>query len=229
MIKNEKGNRTLYFDQQETGFAYDIIYGQKQENQSFLANDVKNQIKILGTIFNTYIIVELGESIYFIDQHAGHERLLYDKLVKDINENTNLTQDLLVQYDFTLSAMEATRLERLKEELKKLGFDIINKSGYNYVIKSVPLTLNKINLSSFVDEIVKDSISYEKKPSQIIHDKLCQTACKHAIKGGDPITKDECAYLIEQVKKGVMLSPHGRPIVLQMTKKEIEKSFGRIV
>ena len=109
-----------------------------------------------------------------------------------------------------------------------MGFDI-EKNDYRYEIKSVPLVLSFIELDKFVDELVKDSINWDKKPSDYIHNKLCQTACKHAIKAGDSISKDECAYIIEQVRKGVMLCPHGRPITLVISNREFEKMFKRIV
>ena len=89
--------------------------------------------------------------------------------------------------------------------------------------------MSNICLENFVNEILKDSIGWEKKASDYIHSKLCQSACKHAIKAGDTIDKDECAYIIDEVRKGVMLCPHGRPITLTITKKEFEKMFKRIV
>ena len=96
------------------------------------------------------------------------------------------------------------------------------------MIKAIPLVLNEISLADFVDEVLKENLSFTERSSQFIHDKLCQTACKHAIKGGDSLNKDDCAYLIEQIRKGVMLCPHGRPVVLELKKKELEKMFGRI-
>lgn len=223
-ITNEKPNPTFYFEQTNTRFIHEL----KNEEQNFLNASVKDEMKILGTLFKTYIVVEYADSVYFIDQHAGHERLLYDKIVKGIDENNNAKQSLLAPYTFFVGAKESQLIDQISDDLAKIGFDIV-KDGYNYSILSVPYLLSFINIVDFVDEILSDIIIFEKKASDFIHEKLCQTACKHAIKAGDTITKEECAYLIEEVRKGVMLCPHGRPITLIITKHEFEKMFKRIV
>ena len=195
---------------------------------NFLKSSVKDEMKILGTIFKTYIVIELGDAIYFIDQHAAHERLLYDRLVKSVDENNVARQSLLVPYDFELGIKESQIIETLMPSLSRIGFEI-SGNGKNYQINSVPMLLSAINLGDFVDEVVKESGSLDRKASDYIHGKLCQSACKHAIKAGDGIDKDECAYIIEEVRKGVMLCPHGRPITLVITKYEFEKMFKRVL
>ena len=219
----------FFFDQAKSNTLGQIIADDNKQvvNKSFLNSSVVDEMRILGTVFKTYIAVECANSLYFIDQHAAHERLLYDKLIKKVDGN-DAKQSLLVPYSFTLGPKEAETLEQCFQALKEIGFEIECK-GFNYVISAVPLVLHQINLSDFVDELVKESINFERKPSAFIHDRLCQSACKHAIKAGDEITKDECAYLIEQIRKGVMLCPHGRPIVLELTRHEFEKLFKRIV
>ena len=116
----------------------------------------------------------------------------------------------------------------MMENLRQLGFGL-EESGQKISITAVPMVLSTISLDSFVDEIVKEGVQWDKKRSDFVHNKLCQSACKHAIKAGDSITIDECAYIIEQVRKGVMLCPHGRPVTLVISKKEFEKMFKRIV
>ena len=198
------------------------------KEDKFLSASIKDEMKILGTVFLTYIVIEYDNSIYFIDQHAGHERILYDRLVKNINENNIAKQDLLVPFEFSLGAKESVFIDENIPYLNEIGFEI-EKIDKKYYIKSVPLVLSAINLDSFVDEIVKESIQIDKKPSDYIHDKLCQSACKHAIKAGDKLTGDDCAYLIGEVRKGVMLCPHGRPISLIISKHEFEKMFKRVL
>ena len=135
---------------------------------------------------------------------------------------------MLAPYTFNVGIKEASFIDEILPQLRELGFDI-EKEGCSFTIKSLPYILSYIELDKFVDELVKESAGLYKKASDFIHDKLCQTACKHAIKAGDQITKEECAYLIENVRKGVMLCPHGRPIALVLTKKDFEKMFKRIV
>ena len=216
---------TFYFDQSGEKFTREI---EKSVEQKFLNASVKDEMKILGTIFKTYIVVEYDDAVYFIDQHAGHERLLYDKLVESIDQGNTSQQPLLMPYSFTVGAKEAQSLDMILEDLKSIGFDL-QKDNYTYQITSVPFLLSFIDLSKFVDEILSEGVNLDKKASDYIHSKLCQTACKHAIKAGDIISKDDCAYLIEQVRKGVMLCPHGRPITLVLTKRDFEKMFKRIV
>ena len=86
-----------------------------------------------------------------------------------------------------------------------------------------------MELGKFVSEILSENISWEKKNSDFIHSKLCQTACKHSIKAGDELSKSDIVYILENIRKGVMLCPHGRPVTLQITKTEFEKMFKRIV
>lgn len=221
-----KDDTTFFFDQTGEKFTRDI---QKESEQKFLKASVKDEMKILGTLFKTYIVIELDDAVYFIDQHAAHERLLYDRLVKAVDSGEKIIkQDLLAPYSFNVGAKESQSIDLMLDDLKKLGFEL-EKDGYKYTITSVPYILSYIELDKFVDEIIKEGIGWDKKKSDFIHSKLCQTACKHAIKAGDEITKDECAYIIEEVRKGVMLCPHGRPITLIITKHEFEKMFKRIV
>ena len=216
---------TFQFDQEQAKFMESV---EKSVAEKFLTASVKDEMKVLGTIFNTYIVVEYDNSVFFIDQHAGHERLLFDRLVENVNKKEKGSQALLIPYSFTLGAKESQFVDMILDSLCEIGFEI-TKEGYTYTIWSLPYILSDMNISSFVDEITRESFDLEKKPSDYIHSKLCQTACKHAIKGGDSISKDDCAYLIEQVRKGVMLCPHGRPITLIMTKTDFEKMFKRIV
>ncbi len=217
-----KNNTTFFFDQKGEKHTRDI------ENRTFLNASIKDEMKVLGTLFKTYIVIEFNDAVYFIDQHAAHERLLYDKLVHLVDKNELVQQDLLAPFSFSLGAKESQNIDYMLDELNKLGFEIV-KNGYNYTIKSVPLILSYIELEKFVDEIIKEGSSWDKKKSDFIHEKLCQSACKHAIKAGDEISKDECAYIIEEVRKGVMLCPHGRPITLVITKHEFEKMFKRVL
>ena len=227
-IKGMTRNKsTLYFDQTNNRFLNEL----RTESKPFLTASVKDDMKILGTLFKTYIVIELYDSVYFIDQHAGSERLLYDKLLKQVDQGIVARQDLMLPYTFTVGAIEGKFVDRISESLREIGFDI-EKSQTNqnqYLIKSVPLALSNIELDKFTEELLREDIGYEKKASDFIHEKLCQTACKHAIKAGDQISKDDCAYIIENVRKGVMLCPHGRPITLEITKTQFEKMFKRIV
>ena len=228
-VPDNSKNNLVFFDQDKTEFLSEIKkQAEKVENDKFLKASVRDEMKVLGTIFKTYIAIEFNDNLYFIDQHAAHERLLYDKLMTQTDSKKIISQDLLIPFTFTLNSKELESVIQLLPQINELGFNI-QISNNNLVINSVPAILSDISLDDFVNELIKEGLNWDKKKSDFIHSKLCQIACKHAIKAGDSISLDECAYIIEQVRKGVMLCPHGRPITLVISKTEFEKMFKRIV
>ncbi len=224
IVPKSKIGGPYYFDQKPN-----IFNDAKVSTESVLRQSKMEEIKVHGAIFNTYVVAELGESVFFIDQHASHERTLYDALRKEIDEKNVTKQDLLVPYEFSVGTIENEFVDKNIDTIKSLGFDIRESQPCHYEITAVPLVLANISLKKFTDSLLIEGQMLAKEASEVLKDKLAQTACKHAIKGGDPLSKDQILYIIEQMKKGVLLCPHGRPIVLELTKKEIEKMFKRIV
>ena len=206
----------------------DIKIKKEEKKETFLQANVTDEIKIVGVIFKTYIITEYQDSVYIVDQHAMHERQLYDKLKKQIDTNSISKQDLLVPYTFTLKSLDAEKFGDKLSNLEQIGFEVSRK-GDTFEVKSVPYLLSNLSLSKFVEEVLQDDTINERKASSYINEKLCQTACKHAIRAGDSVSKDEIAYLLEEMKKGVLLCPHGRPIVVKITRKDFEKMFKRVL
>ena len=223
-INKPGGN--IFFDQSQARHAQPILSQQKPNK--FLTASVKDEMKILGTLFATYIIVEYDDKAYFIDQHAAHERTLYDRLCQQVEKSAVIKQPLLLGYQISLGAKEKIKFMETSQVLASLGFDVEQtKDGVS--ITAVPLILSAIDLKAFVESVLQDEAVFDKSASSILKERLAQYACKHAIKAGDHISEDEIAYLIEQMRKGVLLCPHGRPIVLELSKKDFEKLFKRIV
>ncbi len=223
-INKPGGN--IFFDQSQARHAQQILSQQKPNK--FLTASVKDEMKILGTLFATYIIVEYDDKAYFIDQHAAHERTLYDRLCQQVEKSAVIKQPLLLGYQISLGAKEKIKFMETSQVLNSLGFDVTQtKDGVS--ITAVPLILSAIDLKAFVESVLQDEAVFDKSASSILKERLAQYACKHAIKAGDHISEDEIAYLIEQMRKGVLLCPHGRPIVLELSKKDFEKLFKRIV
>lgn len=225
--KNNKPGGYIYFDQTEERLLSEHYKVDPPKEEKFLEADVKAEVKIVGVVFKTYIITEYDDSIYLIDQHAMHERQLYEKLKREVDEKSVIKQDLLVPYEFVLSPLDSEKFAQKLDNLTAIGFTITYDGSF--VIKSVPYLLSSIKLKDFVDEILADETIGDKKASAFINEKLCQHACKHAIRAGDDVTKDEIVYLIEEMKKSVLLCPHGRPIVVKITRKELEKMFKRVL
>ena len=231
--KKNKPGGYIFFDQKEERLLRKsdinpIKQDEYKVRETFLEADVKAEIKIVGVVFKTYIITEYGESLYVIDQHAMHERQLYEKIKKEVEDKSVIKQDLLVPYEFNLMPQDAEKFSFSLNNLNDIGFDV-TYDGHIFKIKSVPFVLSNINLKMFVDEVIGDETIGDKKASAFINEKLCQHACKHAIRAGDTVTKDEITYLIEEMKKSVLLCPHGRPIVVKITRKELEKMFKRVL
>ncbi len=232
--KKNKPGGYIFFDQKEERLLREksptMPFRQEEhkERETFLYADVKAEVKIVGVVFKTYIITEYGDSLYIIDQHAMHERQLYEKIKKEVEDKSVIKQDLLVPYEFNLLPKDAEKFALSLDNLNDIGFDV-TYDGHIFKIKSVPFVLSNINLKMFVDEVIGDETIGDKKASAFINEKLCQHACKHAIRAGDTVTKDEITYLIEEMKKSVLLCPHGRPIVVKITRKELEKMFKRVL
>ena len=222
---NKPGGK-IFFDQTQAEHAAQILQG--KEKPKFLTASVKDEMKILGVLFATYIVVEYDEKAYFIDQHAAHERTLYDKLCQAVESSALMKQPLLVAYEVELSGKDKIKFMETKEALGSLGFDV-EETQRGIAISAVPLILSSIDLNAFVESVLKDDAIFQKSKSEILKERLAQYACKHAIKAGDHISQDEIAFLIDQMRKGVLLCPHGRPIVLEMTKRDFEKLFKRVV
>ena len=225
--KKNKPGGYIYFDQTEERLLSEHYKVDPPKEEKFLEADVKAEVKIVGVVFKTYIITEYDDSIYLIDQHAMHERQLYEKLKREVDEKSVIKQDLLVPYEFVLSPLDSEKFAEKLDNLTAIGFTITYDGSF--VIKSVPYLLSSIKLKDFVDEVLQDETIVDKKASAFINEKLCQHACKHAIRAGDDVTKDEIVYLIEEMKKSVLLCPHGRPIVVKITRKELEKMFKRVL
>lgn len=216
----------IFFDQTKSDHANEIL--NEKNPPKFLTASVRDEMKILGTLFATYIVVEYDDKAYFIDQHAAHERTLYDKLCGQVENSSLIKQPLLVPFEVNLNSKDKIKFLETKQVFSDLGFDVQETNG-GVSISAVPLILSNIDLNAFVESVLKDDCIFQKSKSDIMKERLAQYACKHAIKAGDHISQDEIAYLIDQMRKGVLLCPHGRPIVLEMTKRDFEKLFKRVV
>lgn len=191
---------------------------------------IESELKYIGQIFKTYLIFERDNDLFFIDQHAAHERFLFDSLYENTLSGKTATQALLVPYILNLNGIENGYFLTRMGYLNEMGFKIEDFGSNSYKITEVPLEISDINLDSFFADILSDnSLKLEKMP-EIIREKLCQRACKAAIKAGFDITPLEIDVLKEKLKGNMGLKcPHGRPVAVKITRTEIEKWFKRIV
>lgn len=196
-------------------------------NETFLTNDLAES-RYAGKLFNTYLFVESGENFYIIDQHAAHEKLLYDKLVAQTDESEMAIQDLLLPYIFDVTPTEAIILSENLEQINSCGFKIDKLHGNLFSLYALPVCCCEMNFKKFISDLMND-ITSKKNRSDFIKESLMQAACKNAVKGEMDLTQNEIDSLITDMQKSgsAKFCPHGRPTVIKFSKYELEKFFKR--
>lgn len=203
------------------------------EQGSFLKEEEMAKQKIIGQLFDTYWLVEYNDRLFIVDQHAAHEKVMYEKLKKQFEKKEFTSQAISPPIVITLSMREAEVLERFKEQFTKLGFEIEHFGGAEYSICGVPGNLYRLNtkdvLIEMLDELT-DGIS-ERATADVILDKIASMSCKAAVKGSQRLSLPEMEQLMKDLMKldNPYNCPHGRPTIIAMSKYEIEKKFKRIV
>jgi DNA mismatch repair protein MutL len=186
--------------------------------------------RIIGCVFRTYWIVEKGENMFLIDQHAAHERKLFDSLAS--NEVTISGQELLVSREITLTPSEMDLYRSNQSTFLELGFGLTQTGNRTLTMTETPV-LNGRTLDEgfFYSVLTLLGDRNENIKESLLREKLMQTACKHAVKGGEPVEETEIRALLDAFLSGEvpLTCPHGRPVVVRITKTELEKMFRRIV
>jgi DNA mismatch repair protein MutL len=187
--------------------------------------------KFQGKLFNTYLLYELRDEIYMIDQHAAHERLLFDEFMQKVKDRKIAKQGMVVSFILDLNATESQFISSNLQVLRSMGFDIEPFGMNAYRIKAIPADLQDINLQQFFADLLSDINSLKEITLEnVLKEKIATMACKHAVKGGMDLTEQEREKLFEMVKDNLGLKcPHGRPICVKLTKTQIERMFKRIV
>lgn len=198
----------------------------------FLDKKASKKRKIVGQIFDTYWIVEFDKSMYIIDQHAAHEKVLYERFLKQFEKEELSSQLISPATVISLSSTEADAVEKHLPSLKKLGFEIEHFGGREYSISAIPNILPSVNKEVWLGELISELLEVDSvKNTESILEKIASMSCKAAIKGNQKISFEEAKILIDELLEleNPYNCPHGRPTVIKMTKTEIEKKFKRIV
>lgn len=184
-----------------------------------------------GNLFNTYLLYEIGDEVYIIDQHAAHERIIYDDYKKQIEERAVIRQGMLIPYILSLTPEENAFFEENLSVIREMGFDIEPFGINSYRVCEVPADLKELDFGEFFRELLSDISGLKSvKMADVLKDKIAMSACKHAVKGGMELTKQEADGLLEKMQGDMGLKcPHGRPVAVKLTKSQIEKMFKRIV
>ena len=202
-----------------------------EEHPSYQSINNFSDYKIIGELFNEFLILEKDDVMLLVDFHAGHERLLYDKLVAKINSQDIEIQSLLVPYCHQLNAQEMDYISHLTGNLKALGFEIEQLGPNQISILTVPAILSDINLKDFIENLLHDMSNKKPKINNELDRMLMQKACKSAVKSGMTLSLMQIQELLKNLdlNNPVLLCPHGRPIVTIIKRTQIEKWFKRIV
>lgn len=202
------------------------------EQPILLEKEHKKDIKIIGQVFDTYWIIEFENNMYVIDQHAAHEKVLYEKFINTYNQRTILTQQLIPPVVLEVTGEEEIIIKDNFNYFTDFGFEIEEFGSNSFVLRGIPADFTESDPSKLFREIL-DSLTDEsfKKTPDTIKDRIATMACKAAVKGNNRLSYAEAAELINKLMdlENPYNCPHGRPTMITMSKYELEKKFKRII
>ncbi len=202
-------------------------------DENLLKREVKAEYRLIGQVFETYWLVEFGNNLYIIDQHAAHERVLYEKTLREMKNREFTSQYLSPPLILTLSMQESEVLKTHMDRFTRIGFEIEPFGGDEYAVRAVPDNLFSIAKKELLLEMLddlSDGLSTSMTP-ELIDEKVASMSCKAAVKGNNRLSAQEMDTLIGELLllENPYHCPHGRPTIIAMTKRELEKKFKRIV
>jgi len=226
--------RSETFKVAETSAYHADIKAEQQNlfDEKILDQKNKDQYVIIGQVFDTYWMVQFKDQLLMIDQHAAHEKVKYERLIKAYEQKEVLSQALFPPIIVSVNGKEEQLLLEYMEEFHKLGFEIEHFGGNEYALRSVPNELygfdEKEIFLSVLDQINDGNINHN---PTLFEEKIASMSCKAAVKGNNRLSKEEAEKLIEELLtlENPYNCPHGRPTIITISKQEMEKKFKRIV
>ena len=201
-------------------------------DDKLLSEKSKKRHQFIGQVFETYWLVQMDETLYIIDQHAAHEKVLYERIVKEMKNHQVTSQLLSPPMIISLNMQEQEKMKKYSDVFASLGFEIESFGGREYSIRAVPQNLFGLTREDFFIEIL-DHLEEDitSKSIEVLSDRMATMACKAAVKGNQKLSVVEAKALIDELLEleNPYNCPHGRPTIISMTKYEMEKKFKRIV
>lgn len=200
--------------------------------EKLLSADNRSRYRIIGQVFDTYWMVQFEDKLFMIDQHAAHEKVKYERLMKQFKEKKVVSQRLLPPVIVTLSAQEELVLSEYMETFEQLGFEIEAFGGREYALRSVPADLYGCSEREMFLEVLDELDGGVNRGSfKVIEEKIASMSCKAAVKGNSSLSFAEAEKLIDELLtlENPYNCPHGRPTIITMSRYEMEKKFKRIV
>lgn len=206
------------------------VMKESAEQVSTILPQIKKPMKIFGALFNTFILIEYEDQLLMVDQHAVHERLLFDKLMREHTEKKAAGQELLVPVVIGVTNAEQRLLEDNRDALESIGMIVEAFGEKDVAVRTIPMVLGEAQTKDFIRDVISElengrDPTFEKKRTALL-----QTACKHAVKGGEALTEEDLRSLLDTMisQKVTPTCPHGRPLVVSITHRELDKKFKRI-
>lgn len=189
-----------------------------------------DDLRTIGTVFNTYILAADEDSFYLIDQHAAHERVFYERLLEQYNAEEKNRQTLLMPLNFNVSAQVASTEDIWLDKVSSMGYDIEFFGNNTYLVREIPAFMDLDEAETFLSDMFKEMEDKPDLTNKRTLEKLITRSCKSAVKGGDRLDINEIDALIKDLRSCInpFSCPHGRPTFIRMTKYEIEKMFKRV-
>ena len=188
--------------------------------------------KLIGQLFDTYWLVQFGEKLYIIDQHAAHEKVMFEKLMDRLSKKEVSSQMINPPIILNLSLNEANLINKYMDNFKEIGFEIEAFGGQDFAVRAVPADLYTLDSYDVLMQII-DNLSNEngRMVPDMITEKIASMSCKAAVKGNNKMSTQEANALIDQLLslENPYNCPHGRPTIISMSHYELDKKFKRIV
>ncbi|MBR4027018.1 MAG: DNA mismatch repair endonuclease MutL [Lachnospiraceae bacterium] len=201
-------------------------------DSDFLTKKAKKEHRVIGQLFKTYWLVEFEQKLFIVDQHAAHEKVLYERTIATLKEREFTSQAISPPILLTLDANEILMLETYRAQIEKMGYEVQNFGGKEYMIQAIPANLFHIDMKELFIEMLDDFANLNGKATpEVILEKVASMSCKAAVKGNQNLTLQEFDTLMEELLtlENPYHCPHGRPTIISMSKYEIEKKFKRII
>ena len=201
-------------------------------DDKFISEESIKKHRIIGQLFNTYWLIEFENKLFIVDQHAAHEKVNYERLIKKLRNNENCSQNIYPPIVVSLSNAEAQYVTKYNENLLNVGFTIEHFGGLDYTISTVPMELLSQNPADYFHEMLDELMEGKNsKETETVNLKIATMACKASVKGNMHLSVFEADKLISELLtlENPYNCPHGRPTIISFSKYEIEKMFKRIV
>ena len=206
------------------------VLQEKAEQVNTILPEVPKPMKVFGALFNTFILIEYEDQLLLVDQHAVHERLLFDRLMEEHTAAKQTGQELLVPIVISVTNAEQRLLEENREALESIGMVVEAFGERDVAVRTIPMILGEAQTKGFVRDVIAELQNGRDPTLEKKRTALLQTACKHAVKAGEELSEEQLRDLLVRMleQKVTPTCPHGRPLVVSITHKELDKKFKRI-